>query len=447
MSGRAAGCRGPGGSGLGWAGFVACPLLWVVAVAVAAPLPMSSLPVVHFADAIAQALRDNPSCQAAGAELERRSGVRREALAGALPVLNGNVLYTQLDHDRSLGGRRLAPGKSLNLAMTLVLPLLAPRAWGAARHAGDDLRVAAAATRAVRREVALGAGRAYIAVITQLRLTAVSEQAVTTAQAHTDNVAARLEAGVGTQLDLLRATQELASSQAQRADVAASLLRAREILGQWLGAETAIDVVPGSLDLPPLSADADFGFQAQALRLRPDVVAAQLRLQAAQAVRRDDWLNYLPNLQLQAQGFHQQPPTPTLPSLGWQLLLYLNVPFYDGGARYGQQRQHAAQEAQSASLLQAQARQASSELRAAAGSLEYAVVAGEAARRASAHAAEALQLANTAFAAGTANNLEVIDAELRARDAAIAAIVATDRVQQVRLELTAAAGLFPSSDA
>jgi outer membrane protein TolC len=40
-------------------------------------------------------------------------------------------------------------------------------------------------------------------------------------------------------------------------------------------------------------------------------------------------------------------------------------------------------------------------------------------------------------------NLEVIDAERRARDAALAAVIAEDAVRQNRLDLLAAAGRFP----
>jgi outer membrane protein TolC len=56
---------------------------------------------------------------------------------------------------------------------------------------------------------------------------------------------------------------------------------------------------------------------------------------------------------------------------------------------------------------------------------------------------EALELANRAYRAGATTNLEVIDAERRARDADTAAVIAEDNARQARLDLLAAAGQFP----
>ena len=58
-------------------------------------------------------------------------------------------------------------------------------------------------------------------------------------------------------------------------------------------------------------------------------------------------------------------------------------------------------------------------------------------------AREALDLANRAYRAGATSNIEVIDAERRARDADTAAVIAEDNVRQARLDLLAAAGQFP----
>jgi outer membrane protein TolC len=53
-------------------------------------------------------------------------------------------------------------------------------------------------------------------------------------------------------------------------------------------------------------------------------------------------------------------------------------------------------------------------------------------------------MANLAYEAGAVTNIEVIDAERRARDAATAVVVAEDDARQARLELLAASGRFPS---
>ena len=65
------------------------------------------------------------------------------------------------------------------------------------------------------------------------------------------------------------------------------------------------------------------------------------------------------------------------------------------------------------------------------------------ARLAAQHAAEVLKITDVAFRAGATTNIELIDAQRRARDADTAAVQAEDRVRQARLDLLVALGRFP----
>ncbi len=58
-------------------------------------------------------------------------------------------------------------------------------------------------------------------------------------------------------------------------------------------------------------------------------------------------------------------------------------------------------------------------------------------------AQEALELSQLAYRAGATSNIEVVDAERRAREAATEAVVAEDVARQARLDLLSAAGRFP----
>ena len=58
-------------------------------------------------------------------------------------------------------------------------------------------------------------------------------------------------------------------------------------------------------------------------------------------------------------------------------------------------------------------------------------------------AAQALKFATLAYEAGASTNIEVVDAERRARDADTAVVVAEDAARQARLDLLAATGRFP----
>ena len=54
-----------------------------------------------------------------------------------------------------------------------------------------------------------------------------------------------------------------------------------------------------------------------------------------------------------------------------------------------------------------------------------------------------VNIVNVSFRAGAATNIEVIDAERRARDADTAVAVAEDTLRRARLELLTALGRFP----
>ena len=74
-------------------------------------------------------------------------------------------------------------------------------------------------------------------------------------------------------------------------------------------------------------------------------------------------------------------------------------------------------------------------------STERALVAN--ARLAAQHAADVLRITDIAFRAGATTNLELVDAQRRARDLATAAEIVEDRVRQARLDLLVALGRFP----
>ena len=65
------------------------------------------------------------------------------------------------------------------------------------------------------------------------------------------------------------------------------------------------------------------------------------------------------------------------------------------------------------------------------------------ARAAAEQANEVVRITDVAFRAGATTNIEVIDAQRRARDTETAAAVAEHELRRARLELLVAAGRFP----
>lgn len=401
---------------------------------------------ITLGEAVRRALAKNPSAQVAAAEIRRMEALETEVRAGWFPTLTGNGVYTRLDADRTLAGspgtpaRVIAGADQLSANLTLSVPLVYPQRWAAWSHAQDNADVARASDADVKRQVALATGRAYLAVIAQKRVVEVTLRARDTAKAHFDFAHQRLVGGVGNRIDEVRAAQELATDDAQVATVRAGLVRAREALSVLIGGDAPVDVTddPGLAEPPPLPGALD-----EAQTRRADVKANEKRVSATEHVVRDNWADYSPYLIGIFQPFYQNPPSLSQPLTGWQAQLVLTLPLYDGGLRYGQAREREALATEAKAGLEGALRQAKSEVRTAFDALRQADEALRAARQAAELAKQALGLATLAYSAGATTNLEVIDAERRARDAETQAVIAEDAARQARLDLLAASGRFP----
>jgi outer membrane protein TolC len=121
----------------------------------------------------------------------------------------------------------------------------------------------------------------------------------------------------------------------------------------------------------------------------------------------------------------------------------MSVPLFDAGQRRGQRlERQAAVDVARASYAGAFT-SARSEVRAAREAIASAERGLASARAAADQAQQVVNIVNVSFRAGAITNIEVIDAERRARDADTAAAVAEDALRRARLELLTALGQFP----
>jgi outer membrane protein TolC len=412
--------------------------LGLLAAAAAEP---PALETVSFDEAVRRAVVRSTASLVASEEVRRAEGLLEEARSGAAPTLFATGTKTRLDADRVLSSGVVAAAKdqtSGNLALTV--PLVAPARWYQWAHGSQGLDAAVAGEQDVRRSAAIAAGRAYLTIIAQRRVVDVTARARDTAKAHYDFAHTRRAAGVGNALDELRAEQEVAADEVQLEQALTALARVREALGLLAGEDRPLDAGDEpALAGPPSVEQAG----ADAIASRADVRAAQSRTRAARALADDSWSDWLPTLLGTWQGGYQDPPTLTTPRWGWQAQLILQVPIFEGGLRVGQARERGALASEAEAALDAQLKQARSEVRLAFETLQRAAAAYAAARRGADRARDALELATQAYKAGAVNNLEVIDAERGQRDAATSAIDAEDGARQARLDLLAATGRFP----
>jgi outer membrane protein TolC len=375
----------------------------------------------------------------AAAEIDRADALVKQARSGYYPSITGNATYTRLDHERVLNGRTISDVNQLGGNVTVTLPLVAAQGWTNTRHAQDNRRVTEINADDVRRQIALAAARAYITVVAQHRLIAAAETARTNAQAHYTYAHTRLVGGVGRALDEVRAAQDLATDEANLQGAYTALSRAREALGVLLGAAAPID----SVDEVDLGAAPSLGIALDdAQNRRPDVRAQEGRVTATQHQVDDMWAYYTPYLAAVGTPFVQL-GSALQPQAGWQAQLVLTLPFYDAGLRTGISRERRALLAESHAGLDATLRQARSEVRVAFEAMIRADQALGSAREAASLAKRAYELALLAYQAGATDNLQVIDAAARQRDADVAAAQAEDVARQGRLDLLVASARFP----
>jgi outer membrane protein TolC len=127
----------------------------------------------------------------------------------------------------------------------------------------------------------------------------------------------------------------------------------------------------------------------------------------------------------------------------WRATVLFTVPVFEAGGRRGQARERQALvDVVRAERLNAE-RQASSEIRTAREAVASTERALQFARTAAEQANEVVQITDVAFREGATTNIEVIDAQRRARDAETAAAIAEDAVRRARFELLVATGRFP----
>jgi outer membrane protein TolC len=414
-------------------------LVLAAAPAFAAP-PAPPMERLTLDEAVRRAIARNPTSLIAEEEIRRAEGIVKEVRAGSLPTLTANASATRLDDARRLDNRVVTPLNYRNANVNLVIPLFAPQRWLAWKNSAAQVEIARLSSEDARRAVAVATARAYISAMAQHRLVQITVQARDGARAHLEDAHARFEVGSGNRLDEVRAAQEVASDEAQLAQAEAGLSRAREALGVLVGAEGPIEVGE-QLALPALPAPEDALRDAE--ENRPDVLASKQHTESAQSVLRDSWADYMPLLSAVAQPFYNSPSTSTVPETGWQAQLVLSIPLFDGGFRYGARRERSALFEESKAQLEGLLRQARSEVRAAFDAVRGADDSLRSARRAASLARQALDMSMLAYREGATNDLEVVDAERRARDADVAALSAEDTARQARIDLLAASGRFP----
>jgi outer membrane protein TolC len=400
------------------------------------PVPAERL---TFDEAIARAVRNNPSAAIAAAGILRAEALLVETRSASRLQVNGSLVTTTLNRGVEFDGQTVTPRNQLTAGLDLRMPLYAPARWARTAQAGDVRRVAEASADDVRRQTALATADAYLTVIARRRVVEANMVAVQTATAHFELARELQQRGAGSRLNELRAQQELSIDEGLVEAARLALYRAQEALGVLVVADGPVDAAED----PVFAIPPEVAVDVNPFLARTDLKLFAAEQQAAERILEDSARDRHPFLEAVFQPTTTYPSQFFLPQHSWRLLMQVSLPVFDAGQRQGVklQRQAAVDVSRAASARALTA--ARSEVRAAREAVASAERGLVSARAAADQAREVVTIVNIAFRAGAATNIEVIDAERRARDADTAAAVAEDALRRARLELLTAAGRFP----
>ena len=393
---------------------------------------------VEFQDAVEQAVLRNPTIAAAATAIARAEAVLQQSRAVVAPTASATATSVTYNAARGFEDTVTQPRSQVLLGANTSWSILAPEAWARIEQARDQTDVATLATAEVRQQVAVAAAYAYLGVVAARRQVDVNERAVEAARAHFEYAQRRLEGGAGSRLNQVRAAQALSRDEAQLERARLAQRQAEEALGLLMAEDGPV----AAGDEPTFDTPAAAGSAGEWLADRPDVQLQRRTIAAAERVVRDSWRTWLPTATVTFAPQAVYPASVFSPSGTWQFNVSLSQRLFD--------RRPAADRALREVALR-QARfvsddlelRARSEERLARLAVDSAARVLEASRRAAEQADDVLQITTAAFEVGATTNLEVIDAQRSARDAATTAAVAEDVARRAQFELLVALGRFP----
>jgi outer membrane protein len=414
---------------------------FILTLALLAPLSVSAqaLEQVTFEEAVRRAVSSHPTVRQAAAGVLRAQAVLQQSRARTRPSLDASFSTNVIDPVTSFGGESIVPRAQTVTTAGLTVPLFTPVSWAERNQAADQVTVSERVQAEARRAIATATGEAYLAVIAGRRIVELNERARDTARAHYDYANQRFQGGLGSRLNALRAQEDFSAAEARVEDARLALRRAQEALGVLIATTGPVDAANEPVfQLPP-----DGVSDAELIGGRQDVQVTAAREAAAVRVATDSWKDRLPEASAVVTPQVVTPAGLFADPRSWRATFLVSVPLFDAGERQGRARERQALVDVARLERENVERQAGSEIRAAREAVRATERARDYARQAAEQANEVVQITDVAFREGATTNIEVIDAQRRARDAETSAAIADDAVRRARLELLLAAGRFP----
>lgn len=321
---------------------------------------------------------------------------------------NPDLGFCVIGGDPPVAKRVFQRKDSFGMYSTLSQPLFYARAITSIHNAYDQYDLARIGVANIEEYMMYSLEVAYYGALTARRYLDIARHAVELRRKHFQVAQSKHELGETTKVTVLRAEIDVnqAEQDLKRAENSYALAKEaiRLLIGQR-GDFTLEDPVP------PGRPDATLAGIVERARLeRRDLATARLELAIAERQEQDAWFRFLPSLALTGMFRVADVKGYSDSYVSWSIGLALTVPLYDGGLRYAMLDEARSRIREAVLRLEQTRANITSEIRQNWLKMEMAEANLNKARRAVELAREQVELANTAFEAGSTTNLEVLDA-------------------------------------
>jgi outer membrane protein TolC len=402
-----------------------------------ASLPPASRVLTDWHQAVDYARARSVDLRVARLEVARAEAQSRIALAGMLPTATGNGFLTHnfiTQKSQTTSGQITSPPESYaNGSIVLNQPIVNLRALNSIQAGKVKEEIASASLEESKRQLMLGIAQAIVSVVTAERISELNRSGLRSALERLELSRQKQALGAATGLDVLRAEQDVASARATLVSGDESTRQTRESLGLALGFAEPMSV-PRDISVDGLESTARAVCRPVRLEERSDFRVTRGNVEAARRQVQDARSQFLPTLNLGSTVAGTTADTGgSSPNVTWNIQGILQVPIWDGGARYGSLRDANAQVDEAQLKLESLRRTATVQLsqseRNVAVSEEKRKVAEES--RNLARATD--DLTRKSYLEGRGTSLELVTAAASLRDAEISLALREFELVQARL--------------
>ncbi len=383
-------------------------------------------PEMTLAEALDAALRQNLTIEATQLEIEKAEATLSIAWGAIFPMISGKMELLHRDHEDTFDltgsmGDLLPPGfagdtetvimplNDLKGSLQASMPLVNLPAWYNISLAKMGIPMAELTLASVRRQMLLAVSEAYYFALMSRELIDLHLATIETASQHLRVAQAKLDAGTGLRIDVIRAETDLDQGRQELLSAHLAFDKARDTIARLTGR----DDLPLPVAAPPLTlpTESNAELTQKALKKLPEIAAKRHQVEMARTQLDAVWMQFLPTLSAAWQGSYQFTKPGDLGSTDrsrWMAIFTLSVPLYNQ-MRYGELDKVRAEIRQASLQVEDAEKDVSLKIRNAHRDYLTSLTSVEIAERRATLSKEALTLAEAAFEAGTGSSLDVTE--------------------------------------